>query len=71
MEKGLIDISDTSADFDPPIIDRLIQSRPVQRLRIIKQLDFASQNYVGVDYSRYAHSIGPMHVMRKLLRKLT
>ncbi|MFG1645519.1 hypothetical protein ACGFMK_35000 [Amycolatopsis sp. NPDC049252] len=63
---GPIDVSDT-ASFSSPVLGRLIQSRPVQRLRRIKQLGFASQSYVAADHSRYAHSIGTMHVMRKLL----
>jgi HD superfamily phosphohydrolase len=63
---GPIDVSDT-ASFSPPVLDRLIQSRPLQRLRRIKQLGFASQSYVAADHSRYAHSIGTMHVMRRLL----
>jgi HD superfamily phosphohydrolase len=67
---GLIDISDTSTDLDSPIIYRLVQSRPIQRLRRIKQLGFASQSYVGADHSRYAHAIGTMHVMRKLLAQV-
>ncbi|WP_455352000.1 hypothetical protein [Streptomyces sp. SYSU K217416] len=67
---GLIDTSDMPAGFDSPIIDRLIQSRPVQRLRRIKQLGFASHSYVGADHNRYAHAIGTMHIMRKLLRQV-
>jgi HD superfamily phosphohydrolase len=67
---GPIDISDTSTVFDASIIDRLVQSRPVQRLRRIKQLGFASQSYVAADHSRYAHSIGTMHVLRKLLSQV-
>jgi HD superfamily phosphohydrolase len=63
---GPIDASDTT-DYPSPVLNRLIQSRPLQRLRRIKQLGFASQSYVAADHSRYAHSIGTMHVMRKLL----
>ncbi|KAA9150339.1 hypothetical protein FPZ12_041235 [Amycolatopsis acidicola] len=63
---GPIDVSDTTGS-PSPVLARLIQSRPVQRLRRIKQLGFASQSYVAADHSRYAHSIGTMHVMRRLL----
>ncbi|MFE3858745.1 hypothetical protein ACFXPN_47445 [Streptomyces griseorubiginosus] len=67
---GLIDTSDTAAGFVSPVIDRVIQSRPVQRLRRVKQLGFASHSFVGADHSRYAHAIGTMHIMRKLLRQV-
>ncbi|UAK34096.1 TIR domain-containing protein [Nocardia asteroides] len=67
---GTIDARDAAASTHAPVIPRALISTPVQRLRRIKQLDFASQAYPAADHSRFAHALGTMHVMRKLVTKL-
>ena len=41
---------------------KLIDSRPFQRLRFIKQLGFADMAFPGATHSRYAHSLGAMQM---------
>jgi HD superfamily phosphohydrolase len=49
---------------------RLVQTRPVQRLRRIKQLGFSEFVYPGATHSRFAHSIGAMQMARRMLDTL-
>lgn len=46
----------------------VIQTRPFQRLRRIKQLGFSELVYPGATHTRFAHSIGVFHTARKLMR---
>lgn len=64
---GQIDLDDATPDTQ--LIKRLVVSAPVQRLRRIKQLGFASLEYTGADHSRFSHAVGTMHVTRTILAK--
>jgi HD superfamily phosphohydrolase len=46
---------------------RVIQTRPFQRLRRIKQLGFSEMIYPGATHTRYAHSLGVFHTARQLM----
>ena len=48
----------------------VIQSRPFQRLRRIKQLGFSDLVYPGATHSRFAHSVGVFHTARQLMGKI-
>ena len=52
------------------IVERLLETREVQRLRRIRQLGFTSLAYPGAEHSRFAHAIGTAHVMRRLINRL-
>jgi uncharacterized protein len=46
----------------------VIQTRPFQRLRRIKQLGFSDFVYPGATHSRLLHSVGVFHTARRLMR---
>ncbi len=49
------------------VLWKVIQTRPFQRLRRIKQLGFADLVYPGATHTRFAHSIGVFHTARLLM----
>lgn len=49
---------------------QLIQSRPVQRLKGIKQLGLVDMVYPGANHSRFEHSIGTMHMAGLIASRL-
>lgn len=49
------------------VIWRVIQTRPFQRLRRVKQLGFSDFVYPGATHSRFSHSIGVFHTARQLM----
>jgi uncharacterized protein len=46
---------------------KLIDSRPFQRLRHIKQLGFSELAFPGATHSRYAHSLGAMQMATRMV----
>jgi HD superfamily phosphohydrolase len=50
------------------VLWRVIQTRPFQRLRRIKQLGFSDFVYPGATHSRLLHSVGVFHTARRLMR---
>lgn len=59
--------------FDGPVgdlVERLLATREVQRLRHIRQLGLTSYVFPGGEHSRFAHAIGAAHVMVRLLSRL-
>lgn len=40
----------------------LVDSRPVQRLRSVRQLGFTSLVFPGAEHSRFSHALGAMHL---------
>lgn len=46
---------------------QVVQTRPFQRLRRIKQLGFSELVYPGATHTRFAHSIGVFHIARQLM----
>lgn len=46
---------------------RVIETRPFQRLRRIKQLGFSEFVFPGATHTRFAHSIGVFHVARQIV----
>ena len=50
------------------VLWRVLQTRPFQRLRRIKQLGFSDFVYPGATHSRLLHSIGVFHTARRLMQ---
>jgi HD superfamily phosphohydrolase len=50
---------------------RLIDAREFQRLRRIKQLGLALYTYQGAEHSRFTHSLGVLHLMTRVLDRLS
>ena len=51
---------------------KVLQTKPMQRMRRIRQLGFAEYVYPGATHSRFAHSVGVMHtakIMADILNK--
>lgn len=62
-----------SFDLNDPVegvLFELICSGPFQRLRRIRQLGFAGLIYHGAEHSRFSHSIGVVHLARRMLTSL-
>ncbi len=50
------------------VLWRVLQTRPFQRLRRIKQLGFSDFVYPGATHSRLLHSLGVFHTARRLMQ---
>jgi hypothetical protein len=50
------------------VLWRVVQTRPFQRLRRVKQLGFSDFVYPGATHSRLMHSIGVFHTARRLMK---
>ncbi len=61
---NLIEFDNTEFEYH---MWKIIQTRPFQRLRRIKQLGFTDLVYPGATHTRFIHSIGTFHIARKLI----
>lgn len=52
------------------LLVRLIDTAEFQRLRRIRQLGLAHYAYQGAEHSRFAHSLGALHLATRILAKL-
>ncbi len=59
-------ISFDQSDPVEHVVFRLIQTSAFQRLRRIRQLGFANLVYHGAEHSRFAHSLGVLHIARRI-----
>lgn len=52
------------------VVERLLATREVQRLRRIRALGHASLAFPGAEHSRFAHAVGSAHVMKRYLDRV-
>lgn len=64
---GIVPFEDTPCDR---LLLNLINTKEMQRLRRIKQLGLSHLVFPGADHSRFAHSIGVMHMTRRFLDRV-
>lgn len=69
MEKVFRDPVHDFIVVDDPLLLGLIDSPEFQRLRRIHQLGAAFGTYHGAEHSRFSHSLGVMHIMRRILQR--
>lgn len=62
----LIEFSTSTSELERTLW-KVVQTRPFQRLRRIKQLGFSDLVYPGASHSRFAHSVGVFHTARQLM----
>lgn len=55
---------------DEDVVEALLATREVQRLRRVRQLGLTSLVFPGAEHSRFAHAIGAAHVMTRLLHRV-
>ncbi len=60
---------DLSRDEDRLLL-ALIDTVEIQRLRRVKQLGMAHMAYQGAEHSRFSHSIGVLHLARRMLAQV-
>ena len=56
---------------DGRLLIRLIDTPEFQRLRRIKQLGLGLYTYQGAEHSRFTHSLGALHLMARILDRLS
>ena len=61
------DLIEFGANEFEGVLWNVLQTRPFQRLRRIKQLGFSDFVYPGATHSRFAHSVGVFHTARQLM----
>ena len=52
------------------VVQALLDTREVQRLRRVRQLGLTSLVFPGAEHSRFAHAIGAAHVMSRLQERV-
>lgn len=52
------------------VMETLLATREVQRLRRVRQLGLASLVFPGAEHSRFAHALGAAHVMARLIERI-
>jgi hypothetical protein len=52
------------------VVEQLMDTEEVQRLRRIRQLGVASYAFPGAEHSRFAHAVGAAFVMKRLIARI-
>jgi HD superfamily phosphohydrolase len=57
-----------NTDYFEQTLWQVMQTKPFQRLRRIRQLGFSDFVFPGATHSRFAHSLGVFHIARQLMQ---
>ena len=66
---NIITLRDDTAEEQ--LMISLIDTAEFQRLRRIKQLGLGLYTYQGAEHSRFTHSLGALHLMTRVLDRLS
>src|ERR1043165_4270879 len=66
---NIITLRNDTAEED--LMIRLIDTAEFQRLRRIKQLGLGLYTYQGAEHSRFTHSLGALHLMTRILDRIS
>src|SRR6185295_7782879 len=66
---NIIPLRDDTAEGQ--LMIRLVDTPEFQRLRRIKQLGLGLYTYQGAEHSRFTHSLGALHLMTRILNRLS
>lgn len=67
---GAIDVSKLGPERFQNAVEGIVSSAEFRRLKRIKQLGFVSANHISAGHDRYAHSLGSMYMMWRLVNRL-
>jgi len=57
-------------ELDQPLLDGIVDTKPFQRLRHVRQLSATNLVYPGANHTRFEHSIGVYHLARTVFENL-
>ena len=57
-------------ELDQPLLDGIVDTKPFQRLRHVRQLSATNLVYPGANHTRFEHSIGVYHLAKTVFENL-
>ena len=57
-------------ELEQPLVDSILDTRPFQRLRHVRQLSATNLVYPGANHTRFEHSLGVYHLARTVFENL-
>ncbi|MFC7199956.1 HD domain-containing protein [Halospeciosus flavus] len=57
-------------ELDQSLVDRIVDTRPFQRMRYVRQLSATHLVYPGANHTRFEHSLGVYHLGRTVFENL-
>ncbi|MGK5740384.1 hypothetical protein [Micromonospora sp. URMC 103] len=67
---GVIDFDDPALFARRDLLQLLLESPPLQRLRRLQQLPFGDHAFLSSTHNRFSHAVGTAHIALRLLQRL-